>query len=103
MTNINRIYATLLLIRHTVVPVKKGERSFQLPVGSGILRIPPEAFAAVLLNLGFCLRPEGEVELLFEGALAPAAPFLLFHLKRKGFSDCKAVISPEGIKLTVRR
>lgn len=45
----------------------------------------------------------GGVALLFPGCLAPAAPFLLFRLKRSGFSDCRAVITPEGLHLSATR
>jgi hypothetical protein len=103
MSNINRLSATLLLIRHILVPAKNAERS-SLPVAGGsMVRIPPEAFAALLPALDRCLRPDGRLELLFEGVLAPAAPFLLYHLKRHGFSDCKAAVTPEGVRLTARR
>jgi hypothetical protein len=103
MSNINRLYATLLLIRHILVPANNAERR-SLPVaGGGIIRIPPEEFAALLPALDCCLRPDGRLELLFEGVLAPVAPFLLYHLKRKGFSECKAVVAPEGVRLTARR
>ena len=103
MTNINRIHATLLLIRHTLVPRKKRARFSPPSPGGSMIRIPPTAFAALLPALDACLKPDGSLELLFEGAIAPAAPFLLYHLKRNGFSDCKAVVTREGILLTARR
>jgi hypothetical protein len=103
MTNINRLYATLLLIRHSLVPAKGAERSPLPATGSGALQIPPQAFAALLPALDRCLQPDGRLELLFEGALAPAAPALLFRLKRNGFSDCKVVCTSAGISLTARR
>ncbi len=45
----------------------------------------------------------GRLALLFPGCLAPAAPFLLFRLKRSGFSDCRAVITAEGLHLSATR
>jgi len=103
MTNINRLYATLLLIRYTLLPAKKAARRSFPCAGGSLIRIPPEAFAALLPAVDSCLRPDGRLELLFEAVLAPAAPFLLYHLKRNGFSGCQAVIVPEGIILTARR
>jgi hypothetical protein len=103
MSIINRLYATLLLIRHILVPAMKAERR-SLPAARGsVIRVTPEAFASLLPELASCLRPDGRLELLFEAVLVPAAPFLLYHLKRNGFSESKAVITPEGIRLTARR
>jgi len=103
MANINRLYATLLLIRYILVPANNAERSYVPLAGDSIIRISPEEFAALLPALDCCLRPDGRLELLFEDVRALAAPFLLYHLKRNGFSECKAVIVPEGINLTARR
>lgn len=103
MTNSNRIYATWRLIRYTLVPLEKTERFCLPPANGSIIRVLPTDFAALLTELDSCLRPDGRLELLFEGAMAPAAPFLLYHLKRNGFSDCKAVVTEEGIRLTARR
>jgi hypothetical protein len=45
----------------------------------------------------------GEMKLLFPGCLPFAAPFLLFRLKRSGFSNCRAVMTGEGLLLTAIR
>lgn len=103
MININRIYATLLLIRHSFVPANRNECCPLLPASGTMLRVSPAAFAALLPAIDCYLQPDGRLGLLFEEACAPAAPFLLYHLKRNGFSDCKAVITADGIILTARR
>jgi hypothetical protein len=64
--------------------------------------IPPENFAATLASLDSLLQ-DGRLKLLFAGALAPAAPCLLFFLKRNGYSDCRAIVTAAGIELTARR
>lgn len=103
MSNINRIYATLLLIRYAVFPAKRAARFYWPSAGGGITRTPPQAFAAQLSTLETALQANGKLEILFEDALAPAAPFLLYYLKRNGFSECRAVVEPDGIIVTARR
>jgi len=46
---------------------------------------------------------QGELKLLFSGCLSFAAPFLLFRLKRKGFSNCRVLITGKGLLLCARR
>lgn len=103
MTNINRLYATLLLIRHALLPLAKPAAGPLPPPGDGTTSLVPESFAAALANLDATLRPDGSLDLLFNGALAPAAPFLLFRLKRHGYSACRAAVTLQGIRLTARR
>jgi hypothetical protein len=103
MPNINKLCATVLLIRHALAPVKHAE-AFCLPPSEGsTIRIAPAEFSAALSELNRLLRPDGTLELLFEKALLPAAPFLLFRLKRSGFSGCRAVTTDDGILLTALR
>ena len=103
MVNINKLYATLLLIRHAIAPVERTERPVtKAPPGSAT-RIAPTLFPAALSDLNSLLSYDGRLELLFEDALSPAAPFLLFRLKRCGFSSCRAIVTSEGILLTALR
>lgn len=53
------------------------------------------------LNRGVDAR--GEMKLLFPGCLAFAAPFLLYRLKRCGFSQCRVLMSGEGLLVTASR
>jgi hypothetical protein len=46
---------------------------------------------------------QGEMKLLFPGCLAFVAPFLLFRLKRSGFSNCHALMTREGLLLCATR
>lgn len=102
MTTINGFSATLQLIRQALTGGGRNTAIVPRPC-SGTTTILPSAFAAVLADLDAVLRPDGSLDLLFRSALAPAAPFLLFRLKRTGFSACMATATPEGIRLTARR
>lgn len=45
------------------------------------------------------LNSQGELRLFFPGCLAIAAPFVLFRLKREGFSRCSVQASSEGLQV----
>ncbi len=99
----NKLRATVVLMMGALFPrTRNGFRT--APEGTGgQASIDPDDFAAALAEPGSLLRPDGTLELHFNGALPIAAPLLLFRLKRTGFSDCRATITPDGILLTARR
>jgi hypothetical protein len=103
MANFNRLYATILLIRCALFPRKETNLNRSRPESGGVTRITAEGFAAALSDVSRLLRPDNRLELLFEGALPPAAPFLLYRLKSSGFSSCRAIASSEGILLSAMR
>jgi hypothetical protein len=103
MTNINRLYATFILIRYALFPPKNINFNRIRPESHGVTRITSDGFAAALSDVSRLLRPDNRLELLFEGALSPAAPFLLYRLKSSGFSSCRAIASAEGILLSAMR
>ncbi len=103
MTNINKLYATLLLIRYSISPPKGGEQLFFPPENGSTTVIPPAAFSAAIPDLNSLLRPDGTLELMFEEAQHAAAPFLLSRLKRNGFSNCRAIVNSQGILVTALR
>jgi hypothetical protein len=103
MANINRLYATILLIRCALFPPKDTNLNRIRPESGGMTRIAAEGFSAALSDVSRLLRPDNRLELLFEGALSPAAPFLLYRLKSSGFSSCRAIASAEGILLSAMR
>jgi hypothetical protein len=104
MKNINRLHATLCLIRQILFPATDKERYPLIRVSAGRTDLKPDQFASALKEISPRLPvPGGRLELLFVAVLAPAAPFLLYHLKRNGFSDCRAVVTREGILVTARR
>jgi hypothetical protein len=49
------------------------------------------------------LNRQGELGLFFPGCLPLAAPFLLFRLKRTGFSRCRAWSASGGLALSACR
>ena len=49
------------------------------------------------------LDPAGELEVFFPGCLAIGAAFVLFRLKRQGFSNCSVRASEEGLQVRGRR
>ena len=79
------------------------EASFTPPVNGNRTNIKPEKVAAALFDINNLLRPDGTLELHFDGALFPAGPFLLYRLKSCGFSGCRAVVTEQGILLTAIR
>jgi len=103
MANINRLYATIRLIRYALFPCKDIELKRISPEPAGITRIAAYDFVAALSDFSVLLRPDNKLELLFESVLPPAAPFLLYRLKSSGFSSCRAIASAEGILLTAMR
>ncbi len=103
MVNINNLRATLLLVKYSLFPVKRQDIRFESPKNGSRTVIAPEAFSAALAEIHSLLRPDGTLELHFDGALFPAAPFLLSRLKSCGFSGCRAVLMSDGILLTAMR
>lgn len=51
-------------------------------------------------NLRIALNQEQRLRLFFSGCRFPAAPFLLFRLKRQGFSNCQVSVTREGLYLS---
>ena len=103
MVNINKLRATLLLIKGSLFPVKRDDNSFSHPGNNSTTNISPEKFSSVFTEINSLLRPDGTLALHFDGALFPAGPFLLYRLKSYGFSSCRAVVTANGILLTAMR
>lgn len=103
MVNINKLRATFLLIKGSLFPVNRHGIRFTPPENGSRTELAPEAFSSALAQIESLLRPDHTLELHFDDALSPAAPFLLFRLKSSGFSGCLAVATGEGILLTALR
>jgi len=103
MANINRLYATIRLVLCALFPHKGAELKRIHPELIGTTSITAEDFAVAFADINSLLRPDNRLELLFEGALSPAATILLYRLKSSGFSGCRAIASAEGILLTAIR
>lgn len=72
-------------------------------VPPGFIPVSPDAISLCLADPGKAADERGEIRLFFTGAPALAAPFLLFRLKRLGFSGCRAEARKGGVALTARR
>jgi len=103
MVNINNLRTTLLLIKGALFPANRGDICFGPPENGSRTNIPPDAFSPAFAAIHRLLRPDGTLELYFDGALSPAAPFLLYRLKSAGYSGCMALVTAQGIVLTARR
>lgn len=103
MANINKLYATLRLIKGALFPAGRSNLCFTPPENGSMTKISPAEYSAAFAEITSLLRPDGTLELHFDGALFPAGPFLLYRLKSSGFSGCRAVVTANGILLTARR
>ena len=93
-----QIVCTLQLMFYALLPPTGGAAT---AIGAGeVPRCEPRQIR------GGTSRPldsRGELRLFFPGCLAIAAPFVLFRLKREGFSSCSVQASGEGLQVRGRR
>lgn len=94
------VYETISLIFAAI-----SERTFPGVIGclpeSGKL-VNRREFRAVLAGLD-ALPPDRDFSLVFGNVSSVAAPFLLWNLKRRGFSGCRASRSGRGVMLELKR
>ena len=69
----------------------------------GYTPVLPGDTSLYLANLESAGGHRHELALFFTGCLMPAAPFLLFRLKRAGFSRCRITVLPDGLALNAFR
>jgi hypothetical protein len=101
-----RLSTTLLVIVKSLCPAGRraplaGSASSQVP--PGYTPVPPEAIPLYLAGLNSAVRSDGNLALFFPGCAAVAAPFLLFRLKREGYSGCRAIATKDGLLVDARR
>lgn len=70
------------------------------PEPGGVTRCTPRQIRG---GMGRYLDARGELRLFLPGCMAIAAPFVLFRLKREGFSSCIAKASDQGLYVEGRR
>lgn len=101
---VSRLHATLALAYFSLFPPASGSRP---STGRGNAPTPytinADEIAAAIANMGRFTNCDGSLAILFKDALSISAPFLLFRLKRTGFSACRIVRVPGGLVLTARR
>ena len=104
-----QIHMTLLVSANALFPQRNGcsmtgvasNPSEHIP--SGYAHVPPENVRLYLADLESAVNRQKECALFFPDCLAPAAPFLLFRLKRQGFSNCRISVTPGGLALYAQR
>lgn len=73
------------------------------PDRSGTNVIPPESLADSLAGIGRLANGSGDIDIYLLHCPALAAPFILFRLKRTGFSRCRARADQGGLHLIAAR
>lgn len=93
-----RVLRTVRLSWHALLPSGGGSAE---PAAEGELKScePGE----IRGGMGRFLDGRGELRLFFDGCYAAAAPFILFRLKREGFSRCSVEASGRGLLVRGRR
>ena len=105
-----RLYLSALVIGRALVPPRPAGGGLTSTADTEHLAASPGYILVAIRDVSFyfadfnrAIGQRGELALFFPGCLAVAAPFLLFRLKRTGFSNCSAVATKEGLLLTATR
>lgn len=97
----NRIYLTTLVISYALFPPHS--KNVRYNRGTADITVRSDNVRFYLADLNRAVNQRGELRLLFPDCLALAAPLLLFRLKREGFSNCRALMTDEGLLLCAIR
>ncbi|QSV46518.1 hypothetical protein [Geobacter benzoatilyticus] len=73
------------------------------PGPQGFSPVEPGDIPGILADPSRAVNDDGVLALFFSGCPAAAAPFLLFRLKRMGYSRCCVQVVPGGLTLAARR
>jgi hypothetical protein len=107
MSRASEIVTTAHIIFRALLPCRSGSAPFDaddpLYPSDRIRTVHSASVARYLGNLGEVARRNGGLAMFFPGCRAPAAPFLLFRLKREGFSNCSAAAGVDGLRLYADR
>jgi len=68
-----------------------------------ICSLAPRASSSGLLNPGRFSLSDGKKSLFYQNSMPIAAPFILFRLKRNGFSNCKVMVADGGLLVSANR
>lgn len=106
---LKRVRYTLQLMLYAMLPSSRHPDTAPAG-GTGPATPPSETGAALSLapreirgGMARFLDGRGELRLFFPDSLALAAPFVLFRLKREGFSRCLVQASHRGLYVQGRR
>lgn len=96
--NSDELLRSVRLAWNALLPSKSGEA---VSVGAGVVReCEPEEIRG---GMGRFLDATGELQLFFPRCRPFAGPFLMFRLKREGFSRCTVKADGGGLLLRARR
>ena len=100
-------YVTALVMLRSLLPPRPGSLTAgggeATAAPAGHLTVAPEDIPRCLAGLSRAAGKGGELALFFPGCRAPAAPFLLFRLKREGYSNCRAIATADGLLVEATR
>lgn len=96
-----RLAATLRLIAASLFP-REAVPPTDLPEAAGEVVIPPERIGSYLTVVSRLTMAARTASLVFPGVFPLAAPFLLFRLKRLGFT-VRVECGDGALRLIVRR
>jgi hypothetical protein len=82
----------------TIERVNFSEHYITYNIALGTKKISP-----FLSDSEYTASQDGTVRLFFPHGMPPAAPFILFRLKRRGFSDCRVTVTDGGLLVTASR
>ena len=94
----NRILCTLQLMLYALLP-PAGRAGAARKAGE----VPHAAPSRIRAGMDRFLDDSGELRVFFPRCLPIAAPFLMFRLKREGFSRCTVRASDRGLYVQGRR
>lgn len=100
MSSINRVYATICLIRAALTA--RGVPGGVVSSPESGTTVSARDFKAVIEQLS-AISATGEYRVTFANVLMLAAPVLLWNVKRRGFSGCIVKAAGTGLLLELRR
>ena len=101
-----RFFITMLVVIRSLVPTDSRASLPGRAPGKGppgYVPVPLEDIALYLSELHRAVGNDGKLALFFPDCAAPAAPFLLFRLKREGYSDCRVISTGDGLLVDATR
>lgn len=88
------------IIACALYPQTRRDPATRTPPGgtnAGSYEIPAGGACRALADLSLLSDRQGNLSILFRDCSWPAAPFLLYRLKREGFSACRVLSVPSGL------
>jgi len=100
-----RLSVTLRLILSSLFPTDTQRHLPVIPAGSDTSPriMSPEALLTCLRDFSRTATLQEGCTFLVPGAFSLAAPFVLFRLKRWGYSGCRVSADQDGLRIEVRR